>query len=190
MNFFKYYILVLLIVNPKICTGFSNDTTILNMNKSTWIDARIGFVGDLQGEKMNFPVLSLGAGVNYNTKLLLYSLRINYNIELVYVADAVNNTPLWDLGLLIGKNMEGGKKAYRKVTLSAGIGIIWKKNYESTGIYSVKEDHINTLGFVLEAKVYRVKRLAGCGFAAIANINSTVHYFGGAIYIPMILYSK
>lgn len=75
---------------------------------------------------------------------------------MVQAADAPHNTPVWDLGFLIGAYIEGGLKTKRKITISGGIGMIWGTDHISTGIYSYTNGKITTVGFPLEAKIFWV----------------------------------
>ncbi len=105
----------------------SNPTDSLqrNADKSIWLDLRWGYVGDFKGTGIQFPATSLGLGGNYQVRSVLYTLRLNYNVELIQAADAPPRTKLWDLGILAGKNFTGGRDGMRKITLSGGLGMIW-----------------------------------------------------------------
>jgi len=152
--------------------------------KLKWFDLRWGLVGDLQGTGIEFPSSSLGLGGNYGIRTIVYSLRLNYNTEMIHPADAPPRTHIWDLGALIGKNFTGGKDGFRKIILSGGIGMIWGTEYIGTGMYSSRENRITSLGFIVELKIFWTFEFMGMGFSAIANINPEIHYFGGVLYIP------
>jgi hypothetical protein len=73
----------------------------------------------------------------------------------------------------------------RKITLSGGLGMIWASKYVGTGIYTYMKEHISSLGFIVELKIFWTFDFMGVGFGAIANINPDIHYFGGIVYIPI-----
>lgn len=163
----------------------AQSSEVTETSKFKWIDLRIGLVGDLEGTGMEFPGLSLGVGGNYRTKPILYSLRLNFNKEMGNPADAPPNNRVWDIGVLIGKYFEGGSNRNRKIALSTGLSMILGTEYISTGMYSSNKNTFATIGFPIEAKVFWTRRKLDWGFAAIANLNSRIHYFGGILYFPI-----
>jgi hypothetical protein len=162
-----------------------SDTLPGNTGKYIWLDLRWGYVGDLKGTGIQFPATSLGVGGNYQVRSVLYTLRLNYNMEMIQAADAPPGTHIWDLGILAGKNFTGGRDGMRKITLSGGLGMIWASKYVGTGIYTYMKEHISSLGFIVELKIFWTFDFMGVGFGAIANINPDIHYFGGIVYIPI-----
>ena len=161
------------------------DTLPRKIEKYIWLDLRCGLVGDLKGTGIQFPATSLGVGVNYQVRSVLYTVRLNYNSELIQAADAPPRMHLWDLGILAGKGFKGGRDEMRKITLSGGLGMIWTSKYIGTGIYTYRKEKISSPGFIVEVKIFWTFDFMGLGLGAIANINPEVHYFGGILYIPI-----
>jgi hypothetical protein len=181
----KHFFIGLLILITAANALPAQDSLMNKPDKSKWIDLRVGFIGDLKGTGMEFPALSLGMGGNYGIRTIVYSLRLNYNKEMILPEDAPPRTHIWDLGVLIGKNFTGGKNGFRRIILSGGIGMIWGTEYIGTGMYSNQENRISSLGFIAEFKMFWTYEFMGMGLGAIVNINPEIHYFGGVLYIPI-----
>lgn len=119
----------------------------VQVNNAKWADVRVGIVADLEGKLFEFPSISLGVGGNYNTKPLLYTIRLNFNLQLGVLADASSNY-IWDLGFLVGKYFEGGTNQNRKIVVSGGIGMIWGSTGGSTAFFYLPTEDISGLAFV------------------------------------------
>jgi hypothetical protein len=72
----------------------AQSSEVVEIRNVKWVDFRVGLVADLEGKIFEFPSISLGIGGNYNTKPLLYTLRLNLNSQIPVLADASGNT-IW-----------------------------------------------------------------------------------------------
>ena len=111
------------------------------------------------------------------------------------MADAVPSTHFCDAGILLGKYFSQADTK-RIISLSVGVGMILGRGYTSTilrrglistgGTYMYEGNSISTIGIPMEARIMWGNKKPKWVFAAFANINSEVPYFGGALVIPII----
>lgn len=195
MDSFKYYSIVLLSLVTIFAKCNAQGTSEPESNKSQWIDLRLGLIGDTQGTNVEFPAYSFGVGGNIKTRKLIIIARIHFNRETgIGRADAHPNAHFWDAGILLGSYFLN-TDTRRIFSLSAGVGMISGRGYTSTivgsglsigSIWMYEGMSISTIGIPLEARIMWGKRKPGWGIAVLANINSEVPYFGGALIIPII----
>lgn len=178
----KTSLFLLILLGSYLAVAQSSE--VVEIRNAKWVDFRVGLVADLEGKIFEFPSISLGIGGNFNTKPLLYTLRLNLNSQIPVLADASGNA-IWDLDFLIGKYFDRGSNRKMKITVSGGIGMIWGTTGGSSPFSSAPEKDISGLGFAMEARIFWIKRKSGWGFSIMANVNSKVHYLGGAFYIPI-----